>query len=85
VLYVEQLAAPHTINTLPDKTLRAFADHGTVTAGLSAAGGNAERILYEITEAGIDIPALGERLQREGADAFVNSWHALLAVIASKS
>ncbi len=85
VLYVENLAAPHTINTMPEKTLRAFADHGRTPVGLSAGGGNAERMLHEITAAGVDIPALGEQLQREGAEAFVNSWHDLLAVIAAKA
>ena len=85
VLYVENLAAPHTINTMPEKTLRAYADHGRVPAGLSAGGGNAERMLHEITAAGVDIPALGTQLQREGAEAFVNSWNELLAVLATQS
>lgn len=85
VLYVESLAAPHTINTMPEKTLRAYADHGRTPVGLSTGGGNAERTLHEITAAGVDIPALGERLQREGADAFVKSWQDLLAVLAAKA
>jgi transaldolase len=85
VLYAESLAAPHTINTMPEKTLRAFADHGRSPAALSADGGNAEQTLHEITAAGVDIPALGDRLQREGAEAFVKSWHDLLAVIGAKA
>lgn len=85
VLYVEHLAAPSTINTMPDKTLLAFADHGVVPAGLSGGGGDAERQLFEITAAGVDIPSLGNTLQQEGADAFVKSWHDLLAVLADKS
>lgn len=85
VLYVENLAAPYTINTMPDKTLLAFADHGVVPAGLSSGGGDAEGRLFEITAAGVDIPSLGNTLQQEGADAFVKSWHDLLAVLAEKS
>jgi transaldolase len=85
VLYVEALAAPHTVTTLPEKTLSAFADHGEVGGLLPADGGDAERVLGELVAEGVDLDALGERLQREGAEAFVKSWDELLACIAKKS
>jgi transaldolase len=85
VLYVKSLAAPHTVNTMPENTLKALADHGEVGAMLSADGGNAEAELAEFTKAGVDIDGLAAQLQREGADAFVKSWDDLLACIADKS
>jgi transaldolase len=85
VLYVKSLAAPHTVNTMPENTLKALADHGEVGAMLSADGGNAEAELAEFTKAGVDIDALAAQLQREGADAFVKSWDDLLACITDKS
>ncbi len=85
VLYVKSLAAPHTVNTMPENTLKALADHGEVGAMLSRDGGNAEAELAEFTKAGVDIDALGGQLQREGADAFVKSWDDLLTCIADKS
>ena len=84
-LYVEALAAPDTIDTIPEKTLRAFADHGKVGAALPADEGDAEAVLEEFRRAGVDYEALAARLQREGADAFVASWQALLACINEKS
>jgi transaldolase len=84
-LYVEALAAPDTIATIPEKTLLAFADHGKLGAALPVDGGDAESVLAEFRRQGIDDAALAERLQREGADAFAKSWHALLARIAEKS
>src|SRR5690606_16334395 len=81
VLYVEALAAPGTINTLPEKTLNAFADHGKVGAPLPTDGGDADATIAAHAAAGIDIDALAERLQREGADAFDKSWRELLAGI----
>jgi len=84
-LYVEALAAPDTIDTIPEKTLLAFADHGKVDAVLPLDGGDAETVLAEFRRQGIDDAALAERLQREGAEAFAKSWHALLARIAEKS
>jgi transaldolase len=84
-LYVEALAAPDTIATIPEKTLLAFADHGKVGAVLPDDGGDAESVLAEFRRQGVDDAALAERLQREGADAFAKSWHALLARIAEKS
>jgi transaldolase len=85
VLYVKSLAAPHTVNTMPENTLKALADHGEVGAMLSADGDNAEAELAEFRKAGVDIDALAEQLQREGADAFVKSWDDLLACIADRS
>jgi len=84
-LYVEALAATDTIDTIPEKTLSAFADHGKVGAALAADGGNAEAVLEEFRREGVDDEALAARLQREGADAFAASWHALLARIHEKS
>ena len=84
VLYVEALAAPFTINTMPDKTLLAFADHGEVREPLPADGGDAEEILTRLNEAGIDTDALATRLQEEGKEAFDTSWRELLETIASK-
>jgi transaldolase len=84
VLYVEALAAPFTINTMPDKTLLAFADHGEVREPLPADGGDAEQVLAKLNEAGIDTDALAVRLQEEGKDSFDKSWKELLGTIASK-
>jgi len=85
VLYVKALAAPHTVNTIPEKTLLAFADHGEVGAMLPQDGGDAERALGELTRAGIDISGLAADLQRDGAAAFVKSWDGLLACIDQKN
>ena len=84
-LYVEALAAPFTIDTMPEATLQAFADHGRVGAPLPADGGDCEAVLAGVRAAGIDVEALATRLQGEGAAAFVKSWHELLGRIASKS
>ena len=70
-LYVQALAAPDTINTIPEKTLRAFAEHGSVSGLMPADGGNAEALLEEFKRAGVNEAELAARLQREGADAFV--------------
>ncbi len=83
-LYVQALAAPGTINTLPEKTLLAFADHGLVERALSPDGGDAEAVIEAFRRAGVDDDALAERLQREGVDSFANSWHSLLARIREK-
>jgi transaldolase len=85
VLYVKALAAPFTINTIPDATLQAFADHGEVSAALAADGGDCDKVLAEFTKAGIDLGALASQLQDEGAKAFVKSWNDLIGVIESKS
>ena len=85
VLYIEALAAPDTINTIPDDTLRAFADHGHVTHTMPADGGDAEEVLAQFTQAGVDVAALGGQLQREGAQSFDDSWNKLMRRLASKS
>jgi transaldolase len=84
VLYVEALAAPFTVNTMPEKTLLAFAEHGEVRDPLPPDGGDAEQELVRFRDAGIDVDELAARLQREGAEAFVASWKELLDSIASK-
>ena len=84
-LYVSALAAPHTINTMPEQTLLAFADHGSVTGTVPADGGPAEETLAAVGRAGIDLDAVGERLQQAGAEAFVKSWTELLGVIDAKA
>ena len=83
-LYVQALAAPDTINTLPEKTLLAFADHGHVEHVLPLDGGYAEDVIEEFHREGVDDDALAARLQREGVDAFATSWHALLTRIREK-
>jgi transaldolase len=85
VLYVKALASPHTVNTMPENTLLGLADHGEVGAMLPHDGGDAERELAEFTKAGVNLDALADQLQREGADAFVKSWDDLMAQIAAKS
>jgi transaldolase len=84
-LYVEALAAPDTVNTIPEKTLKAFADHGKVAGVLPADGGDADAVLAELRAQGIDDQALATRLQREGAAAFAKSWQALMAGIGAKA
>jgi transaldolase len=83
-LYLQALAATDTINTIPEKTLQAFADHGQVGAVMPPDGGAAEAVLQEFRAAGVDDAALAERLQREGAAAFTASWQSLLASIQEK-
>lgn len=83
-LYVEALAAPDTIDTLPEKTLQAMADHGNVGKAMDAGGGDAEQTLAEFAAAGIDVDAIAEQLQVEGATSFVKSWNGLMQRIADK-
>jgi transaldolase len=85
VLYVKALAAPFTVNTMPEQTLKALADHGELGDILAADGGDCEEVLAEFAKAGVDIDALATRLQDEGAASFVKSWDELMAVITSKS
>ena len=85
VLYVKSLAAPHSVNTMPEKTLLALADHGEIGAMLPHDGGDAEEVLDRFTQAGVDLDALAADLQREGAAAFVQSWDDLLACLLEKS
>ena len=83
-LYVEALAAPDTVDTIPDKTLLAFADHGKLGGAMPLDGGDAEAVIAEFGRQGIDDAALAARLQQEGADAFAKSWASLLAGIATR-
>jgi transaldolase len=77
-LYVRSLSAPHTINTMPESTLAAFHDHGTVDALMPTDGGDADITLAKFEAAGIDVAALGAKLQSDGASRFVDSWKGLL-------
>jgi transaldolase len=85
VLYIKALAAPFTINTMPEGTLKALADHGELKAALPVDGGNCEEVLATFAKTGIDTDALAAQLQDEGAKSFVTSWNELLQCIASKS
>ncbi len=85
VLYVKALAAPLTIDTIPEATLLAFGDHGDVGPILTSDGGDSEAVLSQFSKAGIDLNALAAKLQEEGAKSFVGSWNELMEVIASKS
>ena len=84
-LYIEALAAPDTINTIPEKTLHAFADHGQVKSTLPVDGGGAETVLAEFTRMGVDQAALADQLQCEGTVAFDKSWQDLMNCLAEKS
>ena len=85
VLYVKALAAPHSVNTMPEKTMLALADHGEIGAMLPHDGGDAEEVLDRFAQAGVDVNGLAADLQRDGAAAFVTSWKELLACLADKS
>jgi transaldolase len=85
VLYIKALAAPFTVNTMPEGTLKALADHGQLGTILPADGGDCEEVLAQFAKAGIDVDALAAQLQDEGAKSFVKSWNDLMAVITSKS
>lgn len=85
VLYVKALAAPFTVNTMPEGTLKALADHGEVGEILPANGGDCEEVLAQFAKASIDVDALASQLQDEGAQSFVKSWKDLMEVIAMKS
>jgi len=85
VLYIKALAAPFTVNTMPEGTLKALADHGDVGALLPADGGDCEDVLAQFAKAGINVDALAAQLQDEGAKSFAKSWNELMEVIASKS
>jgi transaldolase len=84
-LYIKALAAPFTINTTPEGTLHAFADHGEIGPIMPADGGDCEEVLNRFAQAGVNIVSLAARLQDEGAKSFAKSWNELMAVIASKS
>lgn len=83
-LYVEALAARDTIDTMPDKTLEAFADHGRVGAPMAADGGDHEAVIADIAQQGVDLEALATQLQKEGGDAFAKSWSGLFAGLREK-
>jgi transaldolase len=85
ILYVKALAAPFTVNTMPEGTLKAFADHGEIGEMLKPDGGDGEKVLAGFAKAGIDVDALGAQLQKDGAASFVKSWNDLMACIESKS
>jgi transaldolase len=85
ILYIKALAAPFTVNTMPEATLKALADHGELGAILSPDGGDCEAVLAQFAKAGVDVDALAAQLQDEGAKSFVKSWNELMGVIASKS
>jgi len=85
VLYVKALAAPFTVNTMPEATLKALADHGELSGILPADGGDCEEVLAQFAKARVDIDALATQLQDEGAKSFVKSWSDLMEVLVSKS
>jgi transaldolase len=85
IMYIEALAAPDTINTIPEKTLHAFADHGQVKDVMPRDGGDAEDVLAEFSRAGVNVGELATELQRKGAEAFDKSWNDLMECIGSKS
>src|SRR6266850_439075 len=85
VLYIKALAAAFTVNTMPEGTLKALADHGAVGEMLPADGGDCEEVLGQFAKAGVDVDSLAAQLQDEGAKSFVKSWHELMEVIVSKS
>jgi len=85
VLYIKALAAPNTVNTMPEGTLKALADHGELGAIMPADGGDCEKVLAQFAKAGVDVDALAAKLQDEGAQSFDNSWNDLMSVITSKS
>jgi transaldolase len=85
VLYIKSLAAPFTVNTMPESALQAFADHGDIGPALPVDGGDAEHELAEFARERIDVELLANQLQEEGAKSFVKSWNELMSVIDSKS
>ena len=85
ILYVKELAAPYTVNTMPEATLKALAKHNELGSILPADGGDCEVVLAQFKDAGVDIDSLAAQLQDDGAKSFVKSWEELLGVIASKS
>ena len=85
ILYVKALAAPFTVNTMPEATLKAVADHGEIGSVMATDGDDCEEVLAEFSKAGIDIDALAAKLQEDGAKSFSKSWNELMTVLASKS
>ena len=85
ILYIRALAAPFTVNTMPEGTLKALADHGALGGMLPADGGDGEEVLSRFASTGVNVDALASQLQDEGAKSFVDSWNELMKVIAAKS
>jgi len=85
ILYIKALAAPNTVNTMPEATLKAFADHGELGQAMPRDGGDCEQVIAEFARNGVDVDALAAQLQTEGATAFSDSWNELMKVIESKS
>src|SRR5215813_11152884 len=85
ILYVKSLAAPFTVNSMPEGTLKALATHTEIGELLSPDGGNCEQVIAQFRDSGIDVDALATQLQNEGAESFVKSWNDLMTVISSKS
>ena len=85
ILYIKALASPFTVNTMPEATLKALADHGDIASMMAADGGDCESVLEQFTRADINVETLAIRLQSEGAESFVKSWNELMEGIASKS
>lgn len=85
ILYVKSLAAPFTVNTMPEATLKALAEHDHIESILPADGGDCEETLAKFTKAGVDLDALAAQLQEEGAKSFSKSWNSLMDVVSSKS
>lgn len=84
ILYVRELAAPNTVDTMPEKTLLAFADHGDLGGVIPRSGGDADEILAAFTRAGFDLRQLASALQEEGARSFVASWTSLTRAVGEK-
>jgi transaldolase len=85
ILYIKALAAPFTVNTMPEATLKALAHHNELGSILPADGGDCEEVLAQFAKAGIAVDSLADRLQAEGAKSFVNSWNELMTVTSSKT
>ena len=85
VLYIGALAAPNTVNTMPEETLLAFGEHGQVSAVIPRDGADCEQVLAEFGRVGVDVAKLGVDLQTEGAKSFDDSWQDLLNAIEAKS
>ncbi|MBO0763697.1 MAG: transaldolase, partial [Hyphomicrobiaceae bacterium] len=85
ILYVKALAAPFTVNTMPEGTLKAFGDHGSVAATLAVNGSDCDAVLASFAKAGVDIDVLSARLQDEGAASFVKSWNDLMTCVDGKA
>jgi transaldolase len=83
-LYIKALAASFTVNTMPEATLKALANHSELSSILPADGGDCEEVLAKFSDAGVDVETLAVRLQEEGDKSFVKSWNELMSVITSK-